>query len=186
MNVVARALGKRARDAGEAEASLSQNVGQLISAADAARDGRRWQEAARLYQEHLDLRPDDAPIWVQLGHALKESGNLGDAETAYKQSLELAPDVADTQLQLGHLYKVSGHFSEALKCYEQAALLNPDLGDAKHEIQDVVTKLNSPSKSPSGQFSQFFSSVDQLIAYLKLQPADDDIFTNYFRSVSGH
>ncbi len=134
MNVMARALSRRARDARETEAPLAQDAGQLLSAADAARDNRQWLEAAGLYRQYLDRRTDDAPIWVQLGHALKESGNLGDAETAYKQSLELAPDVADTQLQLGHLYKKMRNLSDAIAAYREALKIDNGLLDARREL----------------------------------------------------
>jgi cytochrome c-type biogenesis protein CcmH/NrfG len=54
----------------------------------------------------LDRAPQRAPIWVQLGHARKESGDLPAAEAAYRRSLALAPDTADTHLQLGHVLKL--------------------------------------------------------------------------------
>ena len=69
--------------------------------ADRARDARKWSEAAELYDGYLKLRGSDASIWVQYGHALKESGKLDEAENAYEQSLVLSPMVADTHLQWG-------------------------------------------------------------------------------------
>src|SRR5262249_42096950 len=47
---------------------------QLLEAADGARDGRRYGEAAELYGAYLRERPEHAAIWVQCGHMLKESG----------------------------------------------------------------------------------------------------------------
>ena len=116
----------------QAPASLS-NIQQLLSAADAARDNRNWPQASKLYAEYL-ARSDDGPIWVQLGHALKESGNLNGAEDAYRRSLELGPDVADTQLQLGHLYKKMGKFSDAIGAYREAVRLDETLFDARREL----------------------------------------------------
>jgi predicted Zn-dependent protease len=58
--------------------------------ADDARDAGQWDRAAQLYRQALDRNPDNPPIWVQYGHALKESGELRDpdrlaqAETANK------------------------------------------------------------------------------------------------------
>lgn len=73
----------------------------LLGRADALRDARRWGEAADAYQAVLEGAPRRAAIWVQLGHARKESGAVAEAEAAYRRSLELSPDVADTYLQLG-------------------------------------------------------------------------------------
>jgi hypothetical protein len=43
---------------------------------------------------------------VQYGHALKESGNVREAENAYRKSLEFDADIADTHLQAGHAVKI--------------------------------------------------------------------------------
>ena len=88
------------------DGSEKEKTAKLLSEADQARDARKWGEAAELYASYLKLRRADAPIWVQYGHALKESGKLDEAESAYEQSLVLSPDVADTHLQLGHLCKL--------------------------------------------------------------------------------
>jgi glycosyltransferase involved in cell wall biosynthesis len=130
-------LNRRSRDQGDVQpSSQSENVRQLLSAADVARDNRRWADAARFYRQYLAQRVEEAPIWVQLGHALKESGNLGEAETAYEKSLSLAPEVADTHLQLGHLYKRMRNFSGAIAAYREAARLDDMLVDARQELAE--------------------------------------------------
>jgi O-antigen biosynthesis protein len=96
-------------------------VDTLIARADAMRDGRRWPDAAAAYQAVLDRAPQRAPIWVQLGHARKESGDLPAAEAAYRRSLALAPD---THLQLGHVLKLQGRRPAAVAAY--AAALKTD------------------------------------------------------------
>jgi GT2 family glycosyltransferase/tetratricopeptide (TPR) repeat protein len=96
----------------------------LLAQADTLRDARRWPEAATAYQAVLNRAPQRAAIWVQLGHALKESANLAAAEGAYRQSLALAPDIADTHLQLGHVLKLQGHRPAAVTAY--AAALKAD------------------------------------------------------------
>ena len=49
---------------------------QHLRAGDEARDRKSWREAAQAYQRYLTEVPADARIWTQLGHALKESGDL--------------------------------------------------------------------------------------------------------------
>jgi glycosyltransferase involved in cell wall biosynthesis len=105
-----------------------------VTLADRARDIRQWDNAARYYQQALHRKPDNPPIWVQYGHALKESGHLADAERAYRKALELAPDVADTYLQLGHSLKIQGRKDEATACYLRAFALDPALHDATVEL----------------------------------------------------
>src|SRR5579875_2423646 len=88
--------------------------------ADRARDAGEWALAARHYREALARNPGQPAIWVQYGHALKEAGNLQEAEEAYKKSIALADRVADTHLQLGHLLKMRGRRDEAAAAYLRA------------------------------------------------------------------
>lgn len=94
---------------------------------DQARDRKAWREAAELYQLHLRLRPDDWPIWVQLGHARKEGGDLIGAEAAYRTAMAQAPGDADVRLHLGHLMKVTGRTNEAIDLFERSFELEPGL-----------------------------------------------------------
>ena len=67
---------------------------------DLARDARDWPRAAAAYQHYLGLRPGNAAIWVQYGHALKEAGLLAAALAAYGESLRLQPADGDRDLHL--------------------------------------------------------------------------------------
>ncbi len=74
----------------------------IITRADRARDLGQWDIAARCYRVALDRNPRNPPIWVQYGHALKESGNLAGAEAAYSTAIGYDPRAAGARLQLGH------------------------------------------------------------------------------------
>ncbi len=105
-----------------------------LGLADRARDRRRWDVAARRYRNAIEREPANFKIWVQYGHALKESNNLVGGELAYRHALELAPDVADTHLQLGHTLKLQGRFDEAAAEYAKALAIDPALHFASFEL----------------------------------------------------
>ena len=107
----------------------------LIARADRARDARDWGSAARNYRKALDQNPNNPPIWVQYGHALKESGSPSEAENAYRKSLELDGGVADTHLQLGHALKIQGRKIEASAAYLRALAFDPALEHASAELK---------------------------------------------------
>lgn len=96
---------------------LNRPAIELRDAGDQARDRGDWSEAADRYRAYLGLRPRDAGIWVQLGHALKEQRDYDGAHDAYGKALKLTPDDADLQLQLGHLAKLRGDLEEAAYRY---------------------------------------------------------------------
>jgi len=105
----------------------------FVDLADQARDAGQWEFAAQLYRQALDRDPHKPPIWVQYGHALKESGELRDpdklaqAELAYRRALSLDSGAADTYLQLGHAQKLQGKTEEAQAAYLSAFTLDPSM-----------------------------------------------------------
>lgn len=162
---------KRARNGSDPEAdAAAQNPRQLLAAADLERDSRRWAQAAGLYEQYLAQRPQEAPIWVQLGHALKESGDLAAAESAYRESLSLAPETADTQLQLGHLYKRMRNFPGALTAYREAVRLDGTLTDARRELANLGLSARSTFAAPADGAARgpaTFLDLSDLFFYLR-------------------
>lgn len=72
--------------------------------ADRARDRRQWGRASANYTRYLDQVPEDGPIWIQLGHARKECGDLSGAKLAYEHALALDTDPGEAQRQLAGLW----------------------------------------------------------------------------------
>ena len=92
-----------------------------LSAANRARDQRRWREAAAAYARHLRLKSASADIWVQFAHCMKESGNPAGAEEAYLRALELEPDNPDTLLHVGRVKLALNDPASAATYFERAA-----------------------------------------------------------------
>jgi tetratricopeptide (TPR) repeat protein len=105
-----------------------------ITLADSASNAGEWELAARYYQEALVRNPENPPIWIQYGHALKESGRLIPAEVAYRRAIEGAPAVADAHLHLGHVLKLQDRRDEAKAAYLRALALDPALHAARREL----------------------------------------------------
>jgi len=111
-----------------------REAGRLAEEADRARDARNWAGAARLYRDRLALDPARPSLRVQMGHALKESGQLAEAEAAYRQASEEMPEDADVRLQLGHALKLLGQDTAARQAYSDALAIDPELISAKEEL----------------------------------------------------
>lgn len=116
-------------------------------AGDRARDARDWPEAVSAYARYLHLCPDDAPIWVQYAHVLKETGRLEDADLAYARAEQLAPAVADAFVHHGHLLKKLGRTRDAAEAFRRAAQLDPnDIGSLREA--EALQYLPRPPSSP--------------------------------------
>src|SRR5579885_23760 len=134
--------------------------------ADRARDDRAWAPGARHYREALASDPGNAAIWVQYGHALKESGNLQQAEEAYKKSIALADRVADTHLQLGHLLKMRGRRDEAAAAYLRALAVDPAISPAAAALLALCWEPIAGSRRLGGCTLRPFSTASQASAPL--------------------
>ena len=106
----------------------------LLRSADSHRDARQWELASQQYQLALDIKPAMPGIWVQLGHALKETGRIEAALTAYRKAVSLDATNADTHLQLGHACKLQGRLRDAAASYAEALALDPALAHAADEL----------------------------------------------------
>ena len=111
-----------------------------LIAGDRARDARRPHEAARAYEAALAIAPGLEPIWVQLGHMRKDSGDLGGAQDAYRRALAMSPQAADTWLNLALALKLDGRLQEAADAYAAAERIDPARGDARGELESLAAR----------------------------------------------
>lgn len=107
----------------------------LVRLADAARDEKRFHDAATLYGEALKHAPDNSGVQIQAGHMFKEAGQLAAAEQHYVAAMRLLPNDAELALQLGHFYKISGRLREAGASYRRAIALSPDWSAPRAELE---------------------------------------------------
>lgn len=92
---------------------------------DAARDAGRWAAAAAAYALHLKVAPDDGDIWVQYGHALKETGDVDAAIEAYLRAGALPESAAEGMFQLGVALQLNGRGEAATTALAAALDLSP-------------------------------------------------------------
>jgi tetratricopeptide (TPR) repeat protein len=118
-----------------AAVALSRRRAGTITLADRARDVGDWASAARFYRKALDRRPQNPPIWVQYGHALKEMGRLAEAEGAYRMAVAHDPSAAESWLQLGHALKLQTRNDAAEAAYLRAVALGPALLQPLDELR---------------------------------------------------
>lgn len=111
----------------------NRRAAALLTTADLARNERDWPAAARSYQLYLKHRPHHAAIWVQLGHSLKEIGQIERAVQAYGEALILNSGLSDTLLHLGHAYKLLNDGTRAQFFYSESAKIDAN-PSARSEI----------------------------------------------------
>jgi capsular polysaccharide biosynthesis protein/tetratricopeptide (TPR) repeat protein len=84
-----------------------------------------WQEAIQIYQQAIELQPEEASLYNNLGRALFQDDPI-QAIQAYRQATELQPDLVVAHHNLGLLLQHQGQHQAALAAFSQALQLAPD------------------------------------------------------------
>lgn len=113
---------------------MSITASAALREGNAARDRHDWLTAAKAYGRFLKAKPRNFSIHVQLGHMLKESGDLEAARNAYQHALQLNAEDADLLRWFGNLDIREGRYAEAVeKLRRSAELGEPEaLSDLRH------------------------------------------------------
>lgn len=100
-----------------------------------------WEAAAHEYANAAAIEPS-APLFVQIGHMLKEAGYLHAAVRSYRAAIYWDGTGTDARLHLGHLLKRLGKLDQALAIFKRLSEL-PHAPYVASEITGLeVAKLN--------------------------------------------
>jgi tetratricopeptide (TPR) repeat protein len=82
----------------------------------------------------LDLRPNDAAAWHNLGVVLARQGNLPEAIAKFETALGYNPESADTHRNLALALRRQGRAIEVERHLREAVRIDPDQAAARHEL----------------------------------------------------
>ena len=102
-----------------------------------AKRGKEWSVATASFRKAVELKPDYAEAWNELGYALRNSGNYPESIKAYDEALRLKPRFPEALEYLGEAYVKMGRLDDARQVLERLKPL--DRGRAK-ELADEIAK----------------------------------------------
>ena len=130
------------------------------SGLDIEEEGGPPEDADSAYRRSIELNPDAAGAWVNLGTMRYREGKLEKAEELYRKAIEVAPSYALAQFNMGNICEETGRLPEAASFYEQSIRLEPTYADAHYNLALVYERLSEPMRA-----------AKHWRAYLKLDPA---------------
>lgn len=86
----------------------------------------QYEQAITAINKAIELKPDNANYYRELGSIYQKQRNLDCAEIAYRKGLELSPDWHEFYQLLGDILVKRRDLSSAISAYKQAVALNSD------------------------------------------------------------
>ena len=95
-----------------------------------------------MIRRSLELNPEQADCYSNLGIIFKALGRVDEAVAAYEQAIAIDPDHANAYNNLGVLLRAQGRNADAEAAYRTATRLNPEHIDAYHNLGVLLASIN--------------------------------------------
>ena len=102
----------------------------------------RLSEGLIACQKSVELAPENAEAYYNLGVTLKELSRLEEAEESYKKAIILKPNYALAFFNLGNILKELDRLEEAEESYRKAIAHKPDFADAYNNLGITLKELD--------------------------------------------
>ena len=103
---------------------------------------REFDAAIESYKKALEIKPDYAEVYYNMGIALKDKGDPEAAIDSYKQALKIKPDYAEAYNNMGIALTDKDDPVAAIDSYKQALKIKPDYADAYINTCEAYEKSN--------------------------------------------
>ncbi len=149
-------------------ATLCRDVGIRLRAAG------RLEQAAEVFRMTVELTPQEAEPYYNLGEVLRQLGRTDEAIRCLRESLCLKPDSADAINDLGAALARRGEIDEGMQLFAKAIELKPDCYEAYNNRGAVL--------AAQGKLAE---AIEQYYRSLSLNPNYAEAHNNLGFALSG-
>jgi Tfp pilus assembly protein PilF len=136
-------------------------------------DQRDWEQAAAAFQTAIELEPDNALFYGNLGVTLGELGQHDQAVTVLEKAIELDPDYAKAYSNLCFVYQSQNKLEAALPACETALMLDDEDAETYNNLGTIHAKQGNPD-----------AAIAQFQKAIQLEPEHDWAHNNLGRIYS--
>ncbi len=117
-----------------AGAGKTSDVQERFLAAVQAEEAEEKQEAIRLYEEIIEIDPEYAAAYINLGTIYFHLRQYARAEVMYRRATAADPSYVLAYFDLGNVLDELQRFEESILAYQQAIALSPHYADAHYNL----------------------------------------------------
>jgi Flp pilus assembly protein TadD len=119
---------------------MQTSAGELLKKANRLKRENQLDEAIALYHQVIEINPNFAWAYHNLGDAFVKRGNLNEAIVYYRQGLEIIPNSPSFNYSLGSVYWKTGDLEAATQYLEKVIDLQPDFGKSYQLLGQTLTQ----------------------------------------------
>jgi tetratricopeptide (TPR) repeat protein len=101
----------------------------------------QWQQAEQLYQQIVQVDPNQVDAWHLLGLIAGQTGRGNLAVDYLNAALRLKPDFAEAHSNLGNAFVLYRKLPEAVASFRQAVRFKPDFAVAHNNLGNALREL---------------------------------------------
>jgi Flp pilus assembly protein TadD len=118
-----------------------------------------WRDSETLFQHALEVTENNYVAHNNLGAALDQKGQTGEAINQYREALRVNPDFAEAHSNLGAILGAEGKTDEAIDQFREVVRLTPDDPVARYNLGTAL-----------GRNGQIAEAISQFQEALRLKP----------------
>ncbi|HEY9850039.1 MAG TPA: tetratricopeptide repeat protein [Leptolyngbyaceae cyanobacterium] len=131
----------------------------------------KYEQAEKIYCQIIELAPNYAIAYKNLGNALLNQGKLEDAIAYYQQGLALAPNDAITYYHLGIVFHQQDKIQEAIDCYQKSLAISPDSATVFNNLGNAWQRKGKLEEAIACYQQSLILDSNQILTYHNLGSA---------------
>jgi len=152
----------------EQAAKLGAEVQKEFEAGVAASQKGDHQAALAAFEKVLQLMPDSADAYYNMGFTQEKLGNIEKALASYRKAVELRPDYYDAYVALSNLHNSRKEYPEAMKALAKALELRPDQPNSLYNLGATAMNLGDIPAAQQAFEKLIVLSPDHAAAHFQL------------------
>ena len=114
--------------------SKMATISEALAIAVEHHQNGRLHTAEQIYQQILQIDPNQAVAYQLLGVIAHQDRRRGEAIACFRRAIEIAPDYAEAHGNLGATFTELGEFDEAVSSFRKAISINPSYHQAHNNL----------------------------------------------------
>jgi superkiller protein 3 len=117
-------------------------------------ENKLYKSAIEYYQKAIDINPNDAAAYNNMGLAYDYLQNYDEAIRCFQKAIAIDPNSVNAYYNMGIAYYNLGNYREAIRCYKKAIAIDPNdaaaynnMGSAYADLEDYREAIRCYKKA---------------------------------------